>query len=579
MSRRTTWLGLIVFLAAIVIMGRLGAYDFTDWDDRYTIAQNPRLNPPTWDSLNYYWRHGEFGLYVPGTYTIWALLAKLAWVDVPDDQGYQLNPWIFHSANVLFHAVAAVVVYAVLRRCVAQPPSAVEMQATAESQPGAAVPHPVVDVAACFGAALFAVHPVQVESVGWVSGMKDVLCGLFSLVALWQYVSAVQAQSKRQRWTHFSIATAAFVWALLCKPAAMVVPAIALVLDWLVLRNSLRRAAAATALWWPIAIAWMFVTRGMQPTFGLIGAPLWQRPLVALDAMAFYLWKIVWPIGLGVDYGRTPAVALDRGWLWWTWIVPVAVAAQLAWLRDRVLIAAAFVLVIAVAPVLGFVPFLFQHFTTVADHYLYLAMLGPALALAWIIVRWDSRRVRAIACIALVLLAMVSMRQAGAWRNDQTLFARTIQVNPDSFLAHNNLAGSLLREADLLRNTEQGRQRLLEARDMYTRAIELRQKVNRGKDDYFLAHLNLASTLERLGDWDSANQHRLRALEIVRDLPAAARPNINSVTHQIARNYMMMQHWDDALRWLNLTLQADPQNRAAADDRQLVLEMMRKPPG
>src|SRR6478672_1422040 len=192
------WLGAIVFIAAVVTMGRMSRYDFTDWDDRYTIATNPLLNPPTLRTLGHYWTHGQYGLFIPGTYTVWTVLAKLAWIDVPDDRGYRLNPWLFHSTSILFHALAAVVVYALLRRM------------------------KLPDVAACLGALLFAVHPVQVESVGWISGMKDVLCGLFSLIALWQYVASVQAESKRTFWLHFTLATVSFAWALLCKPAAVV---------------------------------------------------------------------------------------------------------------------------------------------------------------------------------------------------------------------------------------------------------------------------------------------------------------------------------------------------------------------
>src|SRR5207247_3214952 len=137
-----------------------------------------------------------------------------------------LNPWVFHGANVLVHALAACVVFLLLRR--------LEMP----------------DVAALFGAALFAVHPVQVEPVGWTSGLKDVLCGLFSLIALWQYVEYVQ----RGKW-HYWIAMAAFVWALLCKPSAMMVPAIAIAIDWVILRRPLRQVLWTSALWWPIAIA------------------------------------------------------------------------------------------------------------------------------------------------------------------------------------------------------------------------------------------------------------------------------------------------------------------------------------
>src|SRR5439155_20624789 len=125
---------------------------------------------------------------------------------------------LFNTPSGPLHALAAIVVYLLLRRL------------------------GFGDIAAFFGAALFAVHPMQVEPVGWVAGMKDVLYGTFSLIALWQYVAAVQTQRR----AHFLIATVSLIWAMLCKPTAMVVPAMAVVLDWLVLKRPLRRALATS---------------------------------------------------------------------------------------------------------------------------------------------------------------------------------------------------------------------------------------------------------------------------------------------------------------------------------------------
>src|SRR6266540_2684926 len=107
---------MLVGLIALLTMCRLCAYDFIDWDDSSTIYHNPRLNPPTGEALQFYWKHGEYGLYIPGTYTIWCGLAKIARMAEPDARGIQLNAHVFHTANVLLHAAAAVVVFLLLRR-------------------------------------------------------------------------------------------------------------------------------------------------------------------------------------------------------------------------------------------------------------------------------------------------------------------------------------------------------------------------------------------------------------------------------------------------------------------------------
>ena len=141
-----------IFAAILVSFGELLISDFTWWDDQGTLHQNPLFNPPTLDTLRIYWTHPHLGLFIPVTYTLWAAIAKFAYVGVPDEFNIVLNPYLFHAANVALHVGSTLLVYSILRRLL-----------------GAAVP-------ACFGAILFAVHPLQVESVAWISGMKDLLC-------------------------------------------------------------------------------------------------------------------------------------------------------------------------------------------------------------------------------------------------------------------------------------------------------------------------------------------------------------------------------------------------------------------
>src|SRR5206468_1327381 len=118
---------------------------------------------------------------------------------------------------------------------------------------------------------------------------------------------------------------------------------------------------------------------------GIVPAPLWARPLIVGDSLAFYLYKLLFPIRLGVDYGHRPEAMLRETWFYFAWLVP-AVVAVLVWLARRRapwLAAAAFAFVLAILPVSGLATSLFQFTSTVADHYLYLAMIGPAMAFAF----------------------------------------------------------------------------------------------------------------------------------------------------------------------------------------------------
>src|SRR6202012_806581 len=129
--------------------------------------------------------------------------------------------------------------------------------------------------------------------------------------------------------------------------------------------------------WAVLAVACAAVARLAPPAPHIATeVALWQRPLIAVDALAFYMGKLAWPASLAVDYGRRPAVVIRSHIYYLTWLAPAAVAALLWAFRRRaqVLVAASLVFLAGVAPVLGLVRFDSQDYSTVADHYLYLPM-------------------------------------------------------------------------------------------------------------------------------------------------------------------------------------------------------------
>jgi tetratricopeptide (TPR) repeat protein len=478
------------------------------------------------------------GLYVPVTYTVWGLLAKVAYLQSADPSGIRLNPFVYHSANVVFHVLAALAAFELLRRLVA----------------GA--------WAACAGALLWALHPVQVEPVGWASGTKDVLCGLLGLLALWQYAAFARTEPARggRRARHYALATLAFVGAMLSKPSGLALPLMALVIDVLCLRRSLARSLAALAPWFLLSLPIVYLTKLTQTTYGMEGGPPWRRVLVAADAVAFYLWKLVWPLNLGVDYGRTPVRAVEAGWLWYTWVAPVAIALLLVIFRTRVrpLVAAALVFVIGVLPVLGFLPFQFQFYSTVADHYLYLSMLGPAIALAWLIDRWPKPGLGFACAAALFALGARSFDQARFWYDDITLFSRAMQVNPRSFLAHNNIGSALW-----------ARRERAEAEHHFREAIRL-------YPDYPSGHDNLAIALIYRGATEEAVDHIATVLRVYHDKPAALRPNIEH-THTLFGQYLLSRRrYDEAIEQFNAALRVKPDYALAKESLARALDLKRQ---
>jgi tetratricopeptide (TPR) repeat protein len=566
----------IVFALAFIGMARTCTNDFVAWDDSFTLYNNAKLNPPTADSLAFYWTHAEHGLYMPGTQTIWWGLAKIARSSEPDVQGISLNPYIFHTASVVFHATAALAMFLLLRRLV----GAVRGQDFESGGGGGG--DMTGDVAAAIGALLFALHPVQVESVAWAAGMKDVLYGLFAIIALWQYVIAVQSSLNAPRnrvIMHFALATAAFVWAILCKPTAMVVPALAVVLHIVVLRRNWRDAMKWTAAWWPITFVAMVIARMAQQVDANVAAPMWARPLVAADALSFYAGKLLVPLKLCIDYGRSPTVAQDSGWLYWTWLIPAAAAALMYWRPRRALIAAALLTTICVAPVLGLTAFMFQFYSTVSDHYLYLALLGPALCVAWLVAN-HARYGRPIAIGVVALLAIQSFNQSRVWHDDESLFSHTLATNPNSFVAASNLGGSYDSLGDAMlagakvaeenndRITAQSYRKLAaenyqQARELYLAAIEKRKLVNRGVDDYLKTRGLLAAACGKLGDHAEALANWTSAGQIARlyhgDVASSELANLHCLA---ARELLAMKRADEALARLEQAREIDSSNPA-----------------
>ncbi len=419
------WIPFILIVATVLVFSGMLSNQFTLWDDEQTIAANPNFNPPTVEGLAAHWRKPHMDLYVPAAYTLWWTVAKVAWR--ADDTGGHLDPRPFHAASLALHVMSVLVVFALLRRLLRK------------------------DWPAAAGALLFALHPVQVETVAWTSGAKDLLAGLLVLVALWQYAVAFDPNNRCKRPTmHYLLATLAFAIALLAKPVAVVAPLLVIVIDRCLLRRDWRSIARGVAPWIALTIPCLIWTKLAQPASYLPPIPLWQRPLIATDALAFYLYKLVWPASLALDYGRRPVTIFSTGAAHWTWLAPAVLVAILWWRRrgNAPLLIGVAIALLALLPVLGLTSFDFQTYSTTTDHYLYLPMFGAALVAAWLVSR-VQRPFLATAPMSAALLAcaILSAQQTHVWRDSRTLFAHTIAVNPDSYAGYSNLATLAYREA------------------------------------------------------------------------------------------------------------------------------------
>ena len=439
-----------LLLLVAIVFGRAAGHEFVNLDDDKFLYANPNLVPPTIEGLLSCWRQPHAHLYVPVTTTAWWLLAQIG--SVHDAAGRPtLNPWVFHAASVLVHALNVLLVRRLVRATIRD------------------------DLAATVGAAIFAVHPLQAETVAWASEMKDLLAATFSLVAL---ISGLDASTHDgRRW--WLLAAASFIAAMLAKPSVVALPIVAMMLLWIV-KAPPRQRWGVLLVGVALAVPFALLARHFQQAPDVPATPAWVRPLIAADALSFYVAKLLLPMRLAVDYGRTPSAAIASGAIYWTWIIPVAITALLAIMRRPVPLVAWLIFICAAATNLGLIPFDFQIVSTVADHYLYPSFLGVALLIAWIVASWP--RVRWFLVAATLVLASLAFVQVGYWRDSDVLWQHTLSVNDRSGLANVNLGVSLLNQGNVP-----------EATRLFRKAAEV------DRNDPF-AHMNLTRALLMSGD-------------------------------------------------------------------------------
>jgi tetratricopeptide (TPR) repeat protein len=256
--------------------------------------------------------------------------------------------------------------------------------------------------------------------------------------------------------------------------------------------------------------------------------------------------------------------------------VPVALAAVLiAVARRRTLLplAAGLISFIALLPLLGFVPFDFQAYSTVADHYVYLAMLGPALMLAWATARWRSGAVIGLASVMLVALAGVSFAQTWYWRDSHTLLNHALELNPRSYALYDNLAIDALNANDTDRAIELSHKAIdirphdaaayltiadaMRVRGNFAAAMEMYRKALECDPNYAPAVSNLAAIL--------AQQGRLaEALPLVKRAIALDPESVDAQLN-LGRMFVALEQFDNARRQFRTVLHLDPNNQPARE--------------
>jgi tetratricopeptide (TPR) repeat protein len=420
----------------------------------------------------------------------------------------------YHLANVGLHALAACLVVRIARRM---------------ALPGA-----------WLAGLLFALHPLCVESVAWISEQKSTLSGVFYLGALLVYLDF----DETRRWSRYLAALALFILALLSKTVTATLPgALLVILWWRHGRIGWRRDVQPLVPWLVLGAAAGLFTAWVERT--LVGAagvefsltPI-ERLLLAGRAICFYAGKAIWPANFTFFY---PRWNIDPG-EWWQYLFPAAVVAVgLAFgrlsRRNRGPLAALLFFAGTLFPVLGFFNVYPFRYSYVADHFAYLASLGilvPAASLAassaaklWS--RWPASVL--LPAILIAGLGGLTWRQAATYQDEETLYRATLARNPGAWLAHNNLGNLLLPLGG----------RRVEAMAHFQEALSL-------KPDFWEAHLSLGNALlETPGRLDDAIAQYETAVLLAPN-SERAHTNLGNALLQAGRTAEAVAHLQTALR-------------------------------
>ncbi len=420
----------------------------------------------------------------------------------------------YHLANVLLHVLAALLVVLIVRRL--------------------AIP------GAWLAGFIFALHPVCVNAVAWISEQKSTLSAVLYLGAALAYLHFDETRRK----THYIPALGLFIFAMLAKTVTATLPAALLVVFWWRRgRLDWKRDVRPLIPWLAIGAGAGLFTAWVERRF--IGAEgpdfslsLLDRFLVAGRVIWFYLAKLIWPVNLVFIYPRWNVDASA----WWQYLFPVGVlvAAGTLWMlaRSRRGPLAGFLFFVGtLVPVLGFLnvyPFVYSW---VADHFQYVASLGiivPISAGATIVARRlpvAARRYAWAPAVALLAgLWLLTWRQAAIYRDSETIYRATLQRNPGSWMAHNNLGAELLDTPG----------RTSEAMAHLETALEL-------KPDSAEAHNNLGKALDRVpGRERDAIAHFQSAVRIRPRFPEAEN-NLGRALSQAGRPQEAIPHFEAAL--------------------------------
>jgi protein O-mannosyl-transferase len=532
-EKRNSIVCLLLAVVTLALYNPVTKHPFVNYDDDRYVTENPHIRQGlTADTFTWALTSTEQANWHPLTWMSHALDVSL----------YRLNPVGHHFTSILLHAVNVILLFLLL------------MWATGRLGPS------------LFVAMLFALHPMNVESVAWVAERKNVLCTLFFFLALWAYGWYAQ----KPGWKRYLAVIALFACGLASKPMVITLPFVLLLLDYWPLarvRGVSSEANKTQAPWSRLVLeklpllalsaASAVITMQAQQAGGAIrtasDVPFGTRIATAVWAYAMYLWKMVWPARLAPLYPH-PGDSLAA------WQVLVALAVLIAvtvgvwrFRARRYLLVGWLWFLGTLVPVIGLVQ---VGEAAMADRYAYIPLIGIFVMIAFGVADWAAEKKVGFwlvvpASAVLLALAFTTHRQIGYWQSNEDLWSHTLAVTQNNFVAEDNLGGAL---------TLEGREEEAYPHFEAASRINPRDPLSRGNlGTYFQTHNRMR---------DAVSQYEA-AVQLTSDpaLLAQTYANLGAAYRALGEDDAAHKNFDQSLRfnpnqfnaWLGLGLLAQKQ--------------------
>ena len=554
--------GILIVLGLILFVGT-ATYDFV-WDDIPLYLNE--TNYPSQDrfrNIDKFCIPGEMPMYAPVTYTVWAVIASMSSSD--NSNKFGLSPFLFHLVNVFVHIANAVLVFLILLYLFKN------------------------NYAAFFAAAVFMIHPIQVESVAWVSELRGLLAALFGFSAVLLFLRREKAKENEKTFDlRFVFTVLLLILSFLSKPTGIVFPFILLTIDYFYVKPSRKKLIIDLLIFGTITLLFFLLSvTAESPAADIVNVSAVNRLLLPLHSFVFYLQKTIFPAGLTAVYGLTPQYLIESNQIYIFAGIFVVLALALHFFRDKLaeFRGGLIIAFISILPTSGIIAYYYQTFSNVADRYFYIGFFGIAILLALIFIRLKSKYKTMAVIVLLAVLFFLSSEQLGSWANDFkhwdsvihnskrdipqaymgrgeeyialdkydkaiSDFSKAIEIDPSEPLYYYNRANAFfdIKQYDA-------------ALKDYSKALELNNKL-------LDAYVNRGMLYSETGHQNNAIYDFQKALEL--------NPRQADVCNLIGVSYAIEQKYDSAETYFRKALSINPNDRDALENLKLLEETKQK---